>query len=95
MDKEELKKYLENNKFDSKFLQGKIQEVSILTKSINNDKNMSFMLPTLKYEQEQIAKIIERNKDIETLIYKLPQPCQTVIYFKYISSFSFYEIAAI
>lgn len=38
MDKEELKKYLENYKFDSKFLQGKIQEVSILTKSINNDK---------------------------------------------------------
>lgn len=93
MNKEELKKYLENYKFDSKFLQEKIQEVSILTKSINNDKNMSFMLPTLKYEQEQIAKIIERNKDIETLIYKLPQPYQTVIYFKYISSFSFYEIA--
>ena len=67
MDKEELKKYLENYKFE----------------------------PTLKYEQEQIAKIIERNKEIETLIYKLPQPYQTVIYFKYISSFSFYEIAAI
>ena len=54
---------------------------------------MSFMLPTLKYEQEQIAKIIERNKEIETLIYKFPQPYQTVIYFKYISSLSFYEIA--
>ena len=39
MDKEVLKKYLENNKFDSKFLQGKIQEVSILTRSLNNDKN--------------------------------------------------------
>lgn len=39
MDKEELKKYLENYKFDSKFLQEKIQEVSILTRSINNDKN--------------------------------------------------------
>ena len=93
MNKEELTKYLENYKFDSKFLQEKIQEVNILTKSINNDKNMSFMLPTLKYEQEQIAKIIERNKEIEALIYKLPQPYQTVIYFKYISSFSFYEIA--
>lgn len=53
------------------------------------------MLPTLKYKQEQIAKIIERNKNIETLIYKLPQPYQTVIYFKCISSLSFYEIAGI
>ena len=36
---------------------------------------------------------INWNKEIETLIYKLPQPYQIVIYFKYISSFSFYEIA--
>ncbi len=51
MDKEELKKNLEHFKFDYKYLREKMQEVSHLTKTINEDKNLAFMFPTIKYEQ--------------------------------------------
>lgn len=93
MDKEELKKNLEHFKFDYKYLREKMQEVSHLTKTINEDKNLAFMFPTIKYEQGQVSEILEKKKTLEQLIQKLRQPFQTVLYFKYISFLSFYDIA--
>ena len=92
--KEELKRLLEDYWYDNQYLKEKAKEVESIDTLMHFDKNSDFIKNTKKYEESEMSKIIEKKKYIERLIQKLNQPYRTIMYFKYITSLTFDQIAA-
>lgn len=93
MDKKQIIKYLESFKYDFQYYQEKAKEINFVETQIRTANNSDFLLETKKYEESQIAKFINKKKDIEMLLQKTSQPYQTLLYLKYISFLTFDQIA--
>lgn len=93
MSREELKELFESYWYDSQYLKEKFKEVEIFNKLTMNQSDSAFLMDTKVNEQLEIKKILEKKKYIETLIQKLHQPYRTILYMKYISFFTFDQIA--
>lgn len=93
MKREELKKILEEYWYDNQYLNEKAKEINKMEKILNNEKDSKFLLNTKQYEEDQMLKIIEKKKYIESLIQNLSQPYRTIMYMKYISFLTFDQIA--
>lgn len=93
MDKKQIIKYLESFKYDFQYYQEKAKEINFVETQIRTANNSEFLLETKKYEESQIAKFINKKKDIEMLLQKTSQPYQTLLYLKYISFLTFDQIA--
>ena len=93
MSREELKELFESYWYDNQYLKEKFKEVESLNKLSMNQSDSAFLVDTKENEQLEIKKILEKKKYIETLIQKLPQPYRTILYMRYISFFTFDQIA--
>ena len=93
MSKEELKTLLENYWYDKHYLTEKIKEIEVIDNLISKGQSSEFMLSTKKYEENEMSKIMESKKYIESLLQQLPQPYRTIMYMKYITFLTFDQIA--
>lgn len=93
MSREELKELFESYWYDNQYLNEKFKEVELFNKLTLNQSDQSFFIDTKENEKMEIMKILKKKKHIETLIQNLSQPYRTILYMKYISFFTFDQIA--
>ncbi len=93
MTREKLKELFESYWFDNQYLTEKFKEVELFNKLTMNQHDSAFLIDTKETEKLEIKKILERKKYIESLIQKLQQPYRTILYMRYISFFTFDQIA--
>ena len=94
MTKELLKEILEGYWYDNQYLKEKAKEVEKMNSYIKEGNQSDILISTKKYEESQMLSIIEKKKNIESLIQSLSQPYKTIMYMKYISFMTFDEIAS-
>ncbi len=105
MNKNEIKKLLEDYKFNQEYLEEKVNELKnlfenekIYSKIFNNkpfseDKIFKNFIKEKQSEIELIKEIKHNNLMVMNLINNLDQPHKNILYFKYIKSLTFDEIA--
>lgn len=93
MSRDELKELLESYWYDNQYLKEKFKEVESFNKLTMNHSDSEFIIDTKENEKSEIKKILEKKKFIESLIQQLQQPYRTILYMKYISFFTFDQIA--
>lgn len=91
--KDELKKILEEYKYDYQYLKEKSKEVEEINSLIRSGKNYEYVIVSQKYEEKELSELVEKKKYVESLLKNLGQPYRTIMYMKYISFLTFDEIA--
>ena len=93
MTKDELKYLLESYWYDDQYLKEKAKEIEETNNLLKVYGNLHCIQKNLNYDEEQMAKIIEKKKYIENILENLNQPHKTIMYMKYITFLSFDTIA--
>ena len=91
--KDELKKILEEYKYDYQYLKEKSKEVEEINSLIRSGKNYEYVIVSQKYEEKELSELVEKKKYVESLLKNLGQPYRTIMYMKYITFLTFDEIA--
>lgn len=95
MNKDELRVYLESFVYDQQYLNEKVKEVKnakILAEKIfqDNDKEYSKFESS---EKQRILNLYLKKQKMEDMFQTLGQPYRTLMFLKYISFFTFDQIA--
>ncbi|MBQ3158430.1 MAG: DUF1492 domain-containing protein [Clostridia bacterium] len=93
MNKESVKKMLEEYMFDAQFVKEKSKEVVQIDKMVLCGNNSQYMQSSREYEEAELTKILKKKKKIEQLFEEIGQPYKTILYLKYISFLTIDQIA--